>query len=101
VSVDRRSIPLFGCRIACILICEGRLRLGRHSSSLSARRNVQVVGFLMLVTGGIELMPFFLSFPIPSSRSEFPILTMLLIREDLVGWVYMDFGSCEALACFA
>jgi len=55
----------------------------------------------MLVTGGIELMSFFLFFPIFSRRSEVPILTILLVREDLIAWVHVNFGSCEALGCFA
>jgi len=46
-------------------------------------------------------MSFFLFFPIFSRRSEVPILTILLVREDLIAWVHVNFGSCEALGCFA
>ena len=60
-----------------------------------------MVGEWMVVTGGTNLMFFFLVLPISPRYSEVPILKILLIREDLIGWVHMDFGSCEALGCFS
>jgi len=47
------------------------------------------------------LLLIFLFAPISLWHSEVPMLTILLLREDLIGWVRVDFGSREALGCFA
>ena len=49
----------------------------------------------------LKFISFFLVLPISLRYSGVSMLTILLIREDLIGWVHMNFGSCEALGCFA